>query len=104
MKINKLKLMSAVSGIFIFFNSCSEDDGAAEIFEKINATLPSSIVLKNIPAGTFTMGGATVQNVRQLITLIYIQTSEGAVSSPPVSPVLTTPFGSTSITLHSFSA
>jgi len=47
MKINKLKLMSAVSGIFIFFNSCSEDDGAAEIFEEINATLPSSIVLKN---------------------------------------------------------
>ena len=40
MKINKLKLMSAVSGIFIFFNSCSEDDGAAEIFEEINATLP----------------------------------------------------------------
>ena len=44
--------MSAVSGIFIFFNSCSEDDGAAEIFEEINATQPSSIVLKNIPAGT----------------------------------------------------
>lgn len=39
--------MSAVSGIFILFNSYSEDDGAAEIFEEINATLPSSIVLKN---------------------------------------------------------
>ena len=54
--------MSAVSGIFILFNSCSEDDGATDIFEEINATLPSSIVLKNIPAGTFTMGGTTVQN------------------------------------------
>jgi formylglycine-generating enzyme required for sulfatase activity len=62
MKIKKLKLISAVSGIFILFNSCSEDDGTAEIFEEINATLPSSIVLKNIPVGTFTMGGTTVQN------------------------------------------
>ena len=47
MKIKKLKLKSVVSGIFILFHSCSEDDGAAEIFEEINATLPSSIVLKN---------------------------------------------------------
>ena len=55
MKIKKLKLKSVVSGIFILFHSCSEDDGAAEIFEEINAPLPSSIVLKNIPAGTFTI-------------------------------------------------
>jgi len=47
MKINKLTLISTVSGIFILFNSCSEDDGTAEIFEEMNATLPSSIVLKN---------------------------------------------------------
>ena len=39
--------MSAVSIIFILFNSCSEDDGTNETFEEMNATLPSSIVLKN---------------------------------------------------------
>jgi len=83
MKINKLKLMSAVSGIFIFFNSCSEDDGAAEIFEEINATLPSSIVLKNIPAGTFTMGGTTVQNdaPEVSITLTAFKISEKEITN-----------------------
>jgi|TARA_B110001454_G_C12711742_1_gene431014 formylglycine-generating enzyme required for sulfatase activity len=41
---------------------CSNDDDNSAIVEETDSTLPSSIVIKNIPAGTFTMGGTTMQN------------------------------------------
>ena len=43
--------------------SCSEneDNGETDMLE-INAILPSTILLKEIPSGTFIMGGSTVQN------------------------------------------
>jgi formylglycine-generating enzyme len=60
MKIKNLILLS-VLGIIIQLVSCNKDDDDI-IPESSNNSLPSSIVLKDIPSGTFTMGGTTVQN------------------------------------------
>ena len=48
--------------------SCS-DDNAPTLLEETGATLPSNIVLKDIPAGTFSMGGTTVQNDAPVISI-----------------------------------
>tara|TARA_B100001971_G_scaffold96189_1_gene88915 strand:- start:323 stop:1312 length:990 start_codon:yes stop_codon:yes gene_type:complete len=48
--------------------SCS-DDNAPTLPEETGATLPSNIVLKDIPAGTFSMGGTTVQNDAPVISI-----------------------------------
>jgi hypothetical protein len=58
MKIKNLILLS-VLGIIIQLVSCNKDDDDI-IPESSNNSLPSSIVLKDIPSGIFTMGGTTV--------------------------------------------
>ncbi len=42
--------------------SCTKEDEVVTPSPKMNSTLPATIVLKDIPGGTFTMGGATVAN------------------------------------------
>ena len=53
-----------LSIILLVILSCSENDdnGEKDIFNEINAVLPTDIILKEIPAGTFTMGGVTIQS------------------------------------------
>ena len=57
--------------ILLTILSCSENEenGESDIFNEINAVLPTTIVLKKIPEGTFTMGGATIQMMRQRLVL-----------------------------------
>lgn len=58
----KVKLNSIlIIAIVISAYSCNRDDDTVPV-NPTNEELPTSIVLKNIPSGTFTMGGSTVQN------------------------------------------
>ena len=50
--------------------SCSGDDDRPIIPEEADPTLPNSIILKDIPAGAFTMGGTTIQNDAPVISVI----------------------------------
>ena len=55
--------------IWFIFISCSSDDDAPTIPEETDSILPSSIIFKEIPAGTFTMGGITIQNDAPIISV-----------------------------------
>lgn len=55
--------------LFINF-SCSKDDSVDMVSPPVESNeLPASIVLVNIPAGTFTMGGTTAQNDAPIVTV-----------------------------------
>jgi len=59
MKLNKINLIAIVLIAVFNFTSCSSDDDAIiedVVIDDADGILPNSIVLKNIPAGTFTMG------------------------------------------------
>lgn len=56
-------------GISLPFVSCSEDDNEIIPEDSINS-LPSNIVLKDIPSGIFSMGGNTVQNDAPIVEVL----------------------------------
>jgi formylglycine-generating enzyme len=69
MKTKKLKLAIICLGL-IFANSCKEEEQPIDIEDKkTDSTLPSSIVVKDIPAGSFSMGGTTVQNDAPVVSI-----------------------------------
>jgi formylglycine-generating enzyme required for sulfatase activity len=55
----KIKLIIAISFLFFTLSCTKEDSPPVTTPESGNGELPTSIVLKDIPAGTFTMGGTT---------------------------------------------
>ena len=55
--------------IWLFFISCSSDDNAPTIIEQTVSTLPNSIIFREIPVETFTMGGTTIQNDAPVISV-----------------------------------
>jgi len=68
--------------IVLFTFSCNQDDDSVPE-NPTNEELPSSIVLKSIPSGTFTMGGTTVQNdaPEVTVTLSEFQISEKEITN-----------------------
>ena len=68
--------------IVVFTFSCNKDDDTVPD-NPANEELPTSIVLKNIPSGTFTMGGTTVQNdaPEVTVTLSAFQISEKEITN-----------------------
>ena len=56
------RLILSITLLSIFSCSENDDNGEKDIFNEINAVLPTDIILKEIPAGTFTMGGVTIQS------------------------------------------
>ena len=56
--------------IWFYFISCNSDDDMPTIPEETGSTLPTSIIFKEIPVGTFTMGGTTIQNDAPIIGVI----------------------------------
>ena len=62
--------------------SCSKDDDKVPN-NPTNVELPASIALKNIPSGTFTMGGTTVQNdaPEVTVTISAFQISEKEITN-----------------------
>ena len=55
--------------IWLCFISCNNDDEAPTIIEQTGPTLPTSIIFKEIPVETFTMGGTTIQNDAPVISV-----------------------------------
>ena len=55
--------------IWLCFISCSSDDDAPTIIEQTGSTLPNSIIFREIPVETFTMGGTTIQNDAPVISV-----------------------------------
>jgi sulfatase modifying factor 1 len=68
--------------ILVFTFSCSSDDDTVPN-NPTNEELPTSITLKSIPSGTFTMGGTTVQNDAPeiTVTLTEFQISEKEITN-----------------------
>ena len=82
---NAFKMKCSCFNILLFaLLSCSEneDNGDTDILE-INAILPKSISLIEIPAGTFIMGGPTVQNdaPKVSITMTSFKISEKEITN-----------------------
>ena len=65
------KLSRLIIGFWIwfYFISCNSDNDGPTIPEETGSTLPSSIIFKEIPVGTFTMGGTTIQNDAPIISV-----------------------------------
>ncbi len=55
--------------IWLCFISCNSDDEAPTIIEQTGPTLPTSIIFREIPVETFTMGGTTIQNDAPVISV-----------------------------------
>ena len=74
-----------LSIILLVILSCSENDdnGEKDIFNEINAVLPTDIILKEIPAGTFTMGGVTIQSdaPEVIVTMTSYKISENEITN-----------------------
>ncbi|TLP71901.1 formylglycine-generating enzyme family protein [Maribacter sp. ACAM166] len=57
--IKKSNFVIALSVLLLTLSCSKDDDTALTSFDTGNSELPTSIILKDIPAGTFTMGGTT---------------------------------------------
>ena len=66
---NKILRIIIAFWIWLCFISCSSDDDALSIPEETGSPLPNSIIFKDIPDGTFTMGGITIQNDAPVISV-----------------------------------
>ncbi len=55
--------------IWLCFISCTSGDEAPTITEQTDSTLPTSIIFREIPVETFTMGGTTIQNDAPVISV-----------------------------------
>lgn len=64
-----MKFIPIVIVLIAFYTNSCNDDSLTETDIPTNKELPTSIVLKNIPSGTFTMGGTTVQNDAAEVTV-----------------------------------
>ena len=67
--MRKVSRLIIVFWVLFCFISCSSDDDVPTIPEETEPTLPNSIILKDIPAGDFTMGGTTIQNDAPVISV-----------------------------------
>ena len=78
MKLNPILIVL----ILVFTFSCNKDEDIVSE-TPTNNELSTSIVLKNIPSGTFTMGGTTVQNdaPEVTVTLSAFQISEKEITN-----------------------
>ena len=70
----------------------------------MSVAVPCILSNHSTPKKNTTNNAINKKTFQVSLLLNYIQTPLVAVSSPPASPVFMTPLGSTSITLHSFSA
>jgi len=68
--------------ISIITFSCNNDDNE-NLSQENNTTLPNSIIFKNIPSGTFLMGGTTIHNDAPIvsITLSAFQISQKEITN-----------------------
>ena len=68
--------------ISIITLSCNKDDNE-NLSQENNTTLPNSIIFKNIPSGTFLMGGTTIHNDAPIVsvTLSAFQISQKEITN-----------------------
>ena len=67
--MNKLIYMMIPFWVLLFVIACNNDNEVLTLPEETGGTLPNSIIFKEIPAGTFTMGGTTIQNDAPVISV-----------------------------------
>lgn len=65
-KIFKCIIFYLATSIIMF--SCNKDDNE-NLSQENDSTLPNSIVFKNIPSGTFLMGGTTIKNDAPIVSI-----------------------------------
>ena len=77
------RLFLSITLLSIFSCSENDDDGVKDMSNEINAVLPNDIILKEIPAGTFTMGGVTIQSdaPEVIITMTSYKISEKEITN-----------------------
>ena len=65
-KIFKCIIFYLATSIIMF--SCNKDDNE-NLSQENDSTLPNSIVFKDIPSGTFLMGGTTIKNDAPIVSI-----------------------------------